>query len=367
MTTSSKSPLVPVLARRIRALTWLAAITGLLVVFAVIAQWQRSAAGHTAFEPVAMFPSLEDKAEAVALIEVEAQSGTFTLRRDATGKWVVPEKGDYKADFNEIRRAVLGIASLQLVEQRTARADWQDRLGLKLPRDGGSGTRVTLKDVKGETLASLVAGLPVEGASAGERNAIYVRRPDEAQTWVARGTFEAVTDVARWLDKSFIDFARDRIRTVSMKPFQGPSYTITRPTPQAENFAVVERLPPGRSLRSADEPNGVGNALIGMSFTDVVPQGEIDFSKAARASFQTFDGMALNVMIVERDRDFWIAFDAIEIPASAPAAATDAALKPNIPAEVAELNAMGKGRAFKVARFKGTLLTTPLEALLNLR
>jgi len=359
--------LVPVLARRIRALTWLAAITVLLVVFSIIAQWQRSSAGHTGFEPVAMFPGLEDKAQAVALIEVEARSGNFTVRRDADGKWVVPGKGNYRADFNVIRRAVLGIASLQLVEQRTARADWQDKLGLKLPKEGGTGTLVTLKDEKGETLAGLVAGLPVEGASAGERNAIYVRRPDDAQTFVARGTFEAITDVARWLDKSFIDFPPDRIRTVSMKPFQGPSYTVTRPTPQTENFTVVERLPPGRSLRSAEEPNGIGNSLVGMSFTDVVPQGEIDFSKPARVSFQTFDGMALNIMIVERDKDFWIAFDAVEIPAAPATPGKDTALKPNIPAEVAELNAMGQGRAFKVARFKGTLLTTPLEALLNLR
>ena len=62
-----------------------------------------------------------------------------------------------------------------------------------------------------------------------------------------------------------------------------------------------------------------------------------------------------------------VAFDAIEIPAALPATGADAKLKPNIPAEVAELNAMGKGRAFKIARFKGTLLTSPLEALLNLR
>jgi hypothetical protein len=368
MTTSAKSPLVPVLERRIRALTWLAGATALLVVFAILSQWQRSSSGKAEFDPVRMFPALEAEAERIAAIEVQTKASTFTVVRDATGKWTVPEKGNYRADFNEIRRAVLGLATLELVEQRTARADWQDKLGLGLPKTGGTGTLVTLRDEKGATLASLVAGMAVEGASAGDRAAIYVRRPDEAQTFVARGNFEPVTEIARWLDKSFIDFPRDRIRTVSMKPFQGPSYTLNRATPETANFAVVERLPSGRSLRSAEEPNGVGNSLIGMSFTDVVSQSEIDFSNAARASFQTFDGMALNVMIVERDKDFWIAFDAVEIPAAAPAApGKDAALKPNIPAEVAELNAMGKGRAFKVARFKGTLLTTPLEALLNLR
>jgi hypothetical protein len=367
MNATTKSPLVPVLKRRIRALTWLAGVTALLVVFAIIAQWQRASLGQSEFTAVRMFPGLEAQAERIASIHIEARGVSFSVVRSDAGKWSVPEKGNYGADFNEIRRTVLGLASLELVEQRTARADWQERLGLSLPKSGGSGTLVTIKDAKGETIASLVAGIAVEGASAGSRQALYVRRPDEAQTYVARGTFEAVTDVARWLDKAFIDFAPDRIRTVSMKPFTGPSFTVTRATPETVNFALVERLPSGRSLRTPEEPNGIGNALAGMSFTDLVPQSEIDFSKAARASFQTFDGMALNLMIARRDEDFWVAFDAIEIPAALPATGADAKLKPNIPAEVAELNAMGKGRAFKIARFKGTLLTSPLEALLNLR
>jgi hypothetical protein len=365
MSMSAKSPLIPVLKRRIRALGWLGLATAVAVVFAIIAQWQRAALGEAGFAAVRMFPELEENLDRVASIGIETKAGAFSIRRDPQGRWIVPEKGDYRADFNEVRRSVLGLAGLELVEQRTAREDWHDKLGLGLPKSGGSGTLVTLKDEKGELIAGLIAGAAVEGASAGSRQAIYVRRPDEAQTFVARGAFEAVTDVTRWLDKSFIDFARDRIKAVSMKPFAGPSYNLARATPQAPNFALVERVPAGRSLRSAEEPNGVGNALVGMSFTDVVSQGQIDFSKAARASFQTFDGLALNIVVAQSGQDFWIAFDAVQI---APAVTGNAqGLKPDIAAEVAELNAMGKGRAFKVARFKGTLLTTPLEALLNLR
>lgn len=368
MNEAAKSPLVPVLARRQRALGWLAGATAFLALCAILAQWQRYAAGESAFTPERLFPALESRADDVTTIQVETKEAAFNVALTADGKWILPDKGNYPADFNQVRRLVLGLASLELVEPRTARADWQDRLGLGLPKSGGTGKLVTLKDAKGNVLATLVAGLSVEGASTGERQAIYVRRPEEAQTFVARGTFEAVTDQAQWLDKSFIDFARDRIRTVSMKPLSGPSYTVTRATPQAENFSLVERLPRGRTLRSEAEPNGVGNALIGISFTDVVPQATIDFTKAARASFQTFDGMALNISVAEKDGEYWLAFDAVEIAADpvAEAASKDSKLKPNIPQEVAALNALAKGRAFKLPRFKGTLLVTPLEALLNL-
>lgn len=365
MNTLSKSPLVPVLQRRLRALTYLAGATGLLVVFALIAQWQRGSSSEPEFKPVKVFPNLEARANDVAAIQIESKSASFNIVRQADGKWILPDKGSYGADINEVRKTVIGLAKLELVEQRTSRADWQEKLGLGLPKSGGSGVVVTLKDAKGELLASIVTGAPVEGASAGGKQAIYVRKPNEPQTYVARGTFEAATDAAQWLDKAFIDFPRDRIKTVSMRPLQGPSYTVTRATDKTENFSVLERLPSGRSLRTEAEPNGVGNALIGMTFTDVVPQSQIDFSKAARATFQTFDGMALNIMIAEKDNDFWLALDAVEIPPAVPPA-QDAKLKPNIAREVEELNAMARGKAYKIPRYKGTLLTAPLEAMLNL-
>ena len=108
MNATTKSPLVPVLKRRIRALTWLAGVTALLVVFAIIAQWQRASLGQSEFTAVRMFPGLEAQAERIASIHIEARGVSFSVVRSDAGKWSVPEKGNYGADFNEIRRAVLG-------------------------------------------------------------------------------------------------------------------------------------------------------------------------------------------------------------------------------------------------------------------
>jgi hypothetical protein len=369
MQSGSKSPLVPVLQRRVRSLTWLAGATGLAVVCALISQWQLTGYEQSDFKPVKMFPGLEDQAKAnsIAAIQVETHASAFNVVRQADGKWVLPDKGNYPADFDQVRRIVTGLAELELVEPRTARADWNAKLGLAAPKDAGEGqgTVVTIKDAKGEVLASVVSGTPVEGASAGGKQAIYVRRPQDSQAYVARGSYQPATDVSQWLTKSFIDFPSDRMKTVSVKPFKGPSYTVTRATPQTPNFSVVERLPPGRSLRTPGEPNGVGNALIGMTYTDVAPQSGMNFANAAHATFQTFDGMALNVSLVEKDNDYWMIFDAVEVPASTPAP-DKGGLKPNIAKEVEELNAMSSGWAYKIPRFKGTLMSSPLDALLNI-
>ncbi len=364
--TTSKPAVIPVLKRRIASLSWLAGATAVAVLFAVIAQWQRGSSGDPQFTQVRMFPALASRVDDVAAIQIETKSASFNVVRRADGHWILPDKASYGADFNTVRKTILGLADLDLTEARTSRTDWLEKLGLALPKTGGSGTLLTLKDRKGEVLASMVSGIAVEGGSAGGRQAIYVRRPSEPQSFVARGNLTLDTDQAHWLDRAFIDFARDRVKTVAVKPLQGPSYTVTRAAPSTVNFSVVERLPPGRTLRSEGEPNGVGNALMGMSFTDVVPISRIDFSHPARASFQTFDGLALNVTIVEKENDFWIALDAIVSELPVVPAGDSSKLKPDIGKEVKELNAMARGWAYRIPRFKGTLISSPLDALLNL-
>lgn len=367
MTDTAAKPLIPVLKRRVRSLTYLAGATGFAVLLAAIALFQRGSTGEPAFKPVRMFANLEKQIDDVAAIQIETKTASFNVTRDAEGRWTLPDRAKYPADFNTVRKTILGLAELDLVAQKTNRADWQEKLGLGLPKTGGSGTLVTLKDGKGEVLATLIAGAAAEGEAAGGRQAIYVRRPDEPQTYVARGTFQATTEQTQWLSKTFIDLARDRIKTVAMKPFKGRPYTVTREKPEDANFRIVEAIPPGRQLRTESEPNGIGNALLGLSFDDVKPQSLADFANAATFTLATFDGLNVAFKIVEKDRDFWIAIEAAANPAVQPPPAKPGAtqLKADVPKEAKEINALVGGWAYKIPRYKGTLMTAPMEDLLR--
>ncbi len=365
---TAPAPLVPVLKRRLQSLTYLGIATGVAVLLAVFSVWQRSSIGEAEFKAQRMFPSLAAKVDDIATIQVETKGAAFNVSRNAQGDWVLPDKMNYPADFSTVRKAILGLSELDLVEGRTSRADWQERLGLGLPKSGGSGTLVTVKDKKGEVLASLIAGSSVEGASAGERQAIYVRRPNQNQTFVARGNFSVPTEERQWLSKAFIDLARDRVKTAAIKPFKGRAYSVTRAKPEDTNFRVVEAIPAGRILRTESEPNGIGNALLGLSFDDVAPQSKFDFTNAARAAFLSFDGLTLSLSLIEQDRDFWMTVSAVanlqpEAP-PAPGAATPK-LKPDVTKEAKEINAVVAGWAYKIPRYKGVLLSSPLDDLLK--
>ena len=367
MTATAAKPLIPVLKRRLRALAYLAGATGFAVVLAAVALFQRNSTGEPAFKPVRMFADLAKQIEEVVSIQIETKAASFNVVRDGQGRWMLPDRAKYPADFNTVRKTILGLAELNLVAQKTSRAESQEKLGLGLPKTGGSGTLVTLKDGKGNVLASLITGVGAEGESAGGKQAIYVRRPDEPQTYVARGTFTATTDQAQWLDKAFVDLARDRVKTVAMKPFKGRPYTVTRAKPDEANFRIVEAIPAGRQLRTESEPNGIGNALLGLSFDDVKAQSLVDFANAATFAVATFDGLNLSFNIVEKDRDFWIALTASADPSvqAPPAKPGESALKPDIAKEAKEINALVGGWAYKIPRYKGTLMTAPMEDLLR--
>ena len=367
MSDAAKAPLVPVLKRRLRALTRLAGVTGIAVLLAAIALWQRASTGEPAFDVVRMFPSLKANMEKVTTIQIETKASAFNITRDGKGQWIVPDKASYPADFDTVRKTIIGLAELNLVEQRTARADWHEKLGVGLPKSGGAGTLVTMKDAKGEMLASVILGGSVEGASTGGKQAVYVRRADQPQTYVARGNFAPPTEKTQWLSKAFIELVRDRVKTTAMKPFKGRPYTVTRDKPKDENFHIVESIPAGRVLRTEGEPNGIGNALLGISFDDVKPATELDFKNAARTTYVTFDGLTLSLSLIEVDRDFWMTVNAAaaDQPATPPPSPGSTALKPDVAKEAKEINQLVAGWAYKIPRYKGTLLTAPLEDLLR--
>lgn len=362
------APIVPVLTRRVRSLTYFGAATGVAVLLAAVAVWQRASTGEPDFKPERMFPALEAGVNAVASIQVETKGASFNVVRSASNAWKLPDKENYPADVATVLKIALGLAELELVEMRTARPDWHERLGLGLPKKGGSGTLVTLKDAKGEVLASLIAGTSVDGASSGGRQAIYVRGANQDQTYVARGNFSVPADQTRWLNKAFVDLARDRVKMVAMRPFKGRAYSVTRATPQEENFRIVEAIPAGRVLRTETEANGVGNALLGLSFDDVAPQSKFDFSAAARAAFVSFDGLSLSISLIEKDRDFWMTVNAVATPQPAaprPPGSSPPALKPDVGREAVEINQAMGGWAYKIPRYKGALLTAPFDDLLR--
>ena len=46
------------------------------------------------------------------------------------------QRGNYPADFDEVRHTLIGLAALETIEPKTARADWLHYVGLDTPPKG---------------------------------------------------------------------------------------------------------------------------------------------------------------------------------------------------------------------------------------
>lgn len=336
--------------RRQRIVIALGGATLLAVVFAALATMQRADEMARHFEPRPLFPGLTERLNDVNEIAIESAEGNFHVRlRDDQG-WAVVERDFFPADLGTMRATAIGIAELELVEAKTARAEWLGQLGLEAPADGGEAIRIVLSDAAGNVMADLLVGDSQAAADAQGRRDIYVRRTDQTQAWRARSFLSPQADLGAWLDKNVLDIARERIGATTVRPAAGPTFSVSRASPHETDFQLVD-MPTGRELLYPGVTDSVATAITRFDFEDVRAQGELDFGAAAEIETRTFDGLIVTLHMTVEDGVHWAA---ISVEAGTDEAQTEAQT----------LNAQLAGWAFKLSQFQADMFLTTRESLL---
>ena len=335
---------------RRRNLLLLGGVTVVFVALAVLAVMQQASSLAPKFEQRPFFPGLTDRINNVGEIAIQSKSGSFHVKL-TQGKWVIVEKGGFPADAGQVRSAAIGVADLTTLEPKTNRADWLNYVGLGAPDKGGDGVDVTLTDTMGKPLADVLVGKSQGAADELGRTTLYVRRPNENQTWLARGNLAPKPNAADWLDKNVIAIARDRVKGATVTPPTGPAYTLSRDSKDQQDFKLLD-LPPGRQLSFEGSPDGVGSALIGFDFDDVAKADTVDFSKAAQSVTHTFDGLDVTVKIADKGMEKW-------------ATITAESTNPMTQNEAMAINARLGGWAFKLQQSKADQFVATRETLLK--
>ena len=335
--------------KRRRNLTILGGITAFAVLLAIVAVFQRSSELAQKFEPRPFFPGLTTTVNNLGELAIVSKTGTVHVKL-VNDKWTVVERNNFPADFMQLRAAGSGLADLQILEPKTARADWLEYLGLSAPPMGDA-VQMTMTDKDGKVLADILIGHAQGAPDALGRNTLYVRKPNENQTWLARGYLTTKADVSDWLEKGVIVIARDRIKGATVTPVTGPAYTMVRDSKEQPDFKVLD-LPKGRELAFDGSPDGVAGAISGFTFDDVAKADGFDFSKVAQHVTNTFDGLNITVKIAVKDSASW---------ASVSAAGTNDMTK----MEADKINANVNGWAFKLSPMLAQQFTSPRETLLK--
>lgn len=278
-----------------------------MVVLAVVVVWRGDRDTSRPPPGQLALPGLAAKLGALGFVRLTR--GPMTVNFQAVGDhWVVVEKGNYSADQQRLRRLLLGLAELELVEPKTDRPELLGRLDLDDPANGKS-TLVTVQDRRGTLVAQLIVGRRRPNDIGAGEPGVYIRKPGSDQSWLARGAFELGGDALSWLDRRIIDIPPARVASVVLNTSGGDSVVLARTSadlPLAlDGLAINQRPKPDDALAA---PAG---ALEALDLDDVRPAAELPVAdeRASTASFTTFDGLVIGLRLSPPADGNWLAIE----------------------------------------------------------
>jgi hypothetical protein len=291
-----------------------------------------------------VLPGLEHAANTVTEVDLRKGDGTrTTLRKDSAG-WNVAERG-WPADTSRLRKLVLDLGALNIVEEKTRLAANYPQLGVEdVTSPQASGTRIDA--ITPARTFAVIIGKSSSGKSG------YVRIAGAPQSLLAAPLLAPDADPKSWLDHTLIDLGGDRVREIEERPAGTPAYTATRVKKDAPEF-TVSPLPKGRLLTGPAVAEPIAAALNALNLEDVrranAPAPE---APDAHAVFRTFDG--LEVRVAGRK-------DSSRSLITISAHSSD----PQTQAEAQKLAARLDGWEFEIPGYRYVALFKPLEELLQ--
>ena len=250
-----------------------------------------------------MFPTLTQTLRTATRIEIIHQGKTLTLEKRGDGAWGVVSLHDYPVQETKLRGLLTGLTELRLSEPRTTDPAEFSRLGVEDPKGAtATGDLLRVLDKGGNPIVQVIVGhRKVRSQGTGEEE-VYVRRPDENQSWLAMGNVQADADADQWLDRSVTDIAQDKIASVVVGDNalvfgrQDGKFTLTEPAdhPKLDDYKVDD----------------VGRGLQQLTFQAVKADADAPGTVAGHSDFTTTDGLAVRVTLLHADKDLWARFAA---------------------------------------------------------
>jgi hypothetical protein len=189
-----------------------------------------------------------------------------------------------------LREFLLKLGDATLVEPKTANSERYAALEVG---------DVAAKDAKGVLVEIGGLAKPVKlivGKAESHGGGTYVRRADDAQSWLASGSFAPDREAANWLRRDLADIPADRIAEVTITPAEGEPVKLVKDAEGDANFTLAD-VPKDREPGADYTLNAPASMLSGLRFDDVVPAAEAaPGDEPLKARFTAFDGLVFDVI-----------------------------------------------------------------------
>jgi hypothetical protein len=204
------------------------------------------------------------------------------------------DRDDYPVLASRLAQLTDGLEGLRYTRRMTNDPSKHERLGVGDPREGGRGVLVQVEDARGALLVNMILGVEPSG--------LYVRRPDEDQTWAARGELPPLRNVAAWLQLTPLDMPADRLARVEITPREGRAYILARDSAEAPWRIAA----PALAALAQSSVNAAAERITQLEPVDVRSAPAIQGAPFARVRATTFDGVTLDAELIESDGRPWL-------------------------------------------------------------
>lgn len=304
---------------------------------------------------VVFLSGLMGKINNVAQVVVrEDQSVTHLKLKD--DRWVVEEKAGYDAEFSKVKKLLLGLAELKTIEPKTSKPENYGRLGVQGVGESGdvASRQIELLDKAENVLNTLIVGKSKTSSAPGAA-ATYVRRSNEAKSWLVSGEIDIPVSQTDWLNKNIINLSSSRIQSVEINQPDKSQLLISKKDKADKNYSV-ENLPAKAELQSESVANSIASVLQNLSFDEVFKRAtfQADDAQITRVIFKTFDGLQLTVQLNVKDEKYYLWFDTKALSEDE-----------KIVKESSDLNAKFALWVYEIAKAKASTFQKKLEDLLK--
>ena len=253
-----------------------------------------------------LFPHLTDRLNTLRSVVVKHKGHEVAL--DLNGAtWVARDRDGYPADAGKIASLVVQLAQMTRVEAKTRLPEKYGRLNLGDPDSAESGAKeVRLMAGNGKSLASLIVGKQKFSLGADGRG-VYVRLPDDPQTWLARAEIDPAVSAGGWLDPDIVDIRPEMITGVTVTHPAGGKIRLVRPKSGGSDFELAN-IPRGKEVTSAYALNEIAGVLSSLTLEDVARPDKVAFTpkNTITAVYECRNGMRVTIEIVDHDGKTWL-------------------------------------------------------------
>lgn len=279
----------------------LSLIAAALVAVAAIAVGIQARASRPDLASGPVVAGLADSIGNAQRIIVTSEDASYRIEKTQRG-WAMIDRGNFPVERQRLDQLTQALEQLRYTRRMTADPEKFDRLGVGDPQHGGHGVLLRIESGTGALLVNLIIGtVPTAG-----QGVVYVRRPDQDQTWAAQSPQSAplppLRNVAAWLNLKPLDLPAENLRSVTIAPADGRPYILAR----ADATQPWRLTSPPLAVAAQASVDATAEKITQLTPVDVQPAPAIQGVATGHVSITTSDGVVIDAELIPSGGKTWI-------------------------------------------------------------